>query len=65
MAKALTPPELFDRINDLFVHIYDIQENTINELKELGVSEEAARILTDAVIRQQIDNYFGGFNKWT
>lgn len=63
MAKALTPLELYDRINDLFVHIYDIQENTINELKELGVSEEAARILTDTVIRQQIDNYFGGLNK--
>ena len=64
MTKTLAPTELYERINNLFIEICDIQENTIKELKAAGVSEEAARILTNTVIKIELDDYFGGLNKW-
>lgn len=61
--EILTPADLYDRINKLFIELQAIKEDGIKELKDMNISEETAHFLIERLMRKQIVTFLERLNK--
>ncbi len=58
MAKALTPHELYNAVNDKFTDFRQLRKRLIDELiNDEGLTEEMATLIIDCIIRNVVNEY--------